>query len=218
MSDLEPHFSVGEEVAHAVTHGFGLVCAIAWTLTLGEQAYLHGDRVDLFAALTFGGSMTFLYAASTIAHALPAGWQTKRRFELLDYIGIYALIAGTYTPFMLGPLRGPLGWTVFGLVWAVALVGVVIELLSDPRRVRLSLTLYLGMGWIGVLVAIPLSTQVPQRGLQLLLAGGTAYTVGVFFYVWRAFRYHHAVWHLFVLLGSALHTLAVIEYAIPYPH
>lgn len=218
MAELEPHFSVGEEVAHAVTHGFGLVCSIAWSVTMADQARLHGDRIDLFAALVFGGTMTFLYLASTIAHGLPPGWQTKRLFELLDYAGIYALIAGTYTPFMLGPLRGPFGWTVFGLVWTVALVGIVIEVVSNPRRFRLSMTLYLSMGWFGVLAGIPLAMHIPQRGMLLLLGGGTAYSVGVVFYLWRGFRYHHAVWHVFVLLGSALHTIAVIQYAIPYPH
>jgi len=218
MSDLEPTFSAGEEVAHAVTHGFGLVCAIAWTLTMAEQAHLHGDAIDLFAALVYGGTMTHVYLASTLYHALPMSWQTKRTFELLDYTGIYALIAGTYTPFMLGPLRGPFGWSVFGVVWLVALLGIAQELLSRPRRVRLSLALYLGMGWVGIVIGVPLSMHVPQRGLLILLAGGTAYTVGVIFYAWRAFRYHHAVWHVFVLIGSALHTIAVIEYAIPYPH
>lgn len=218
MSSLEPTFSVGEEIANAVTHGFGLICSVAWTVTMVQQAYMHGDLIDVLSAFIYGGAMTNVYLASTIHHALPATWQTKRLWEMLDYTGIYALIAATYTPFMLGPLRGPFGWTVFALVWLVAVIGIWLELTLEPRNVRLSLALYLGMGWIGVFVGVPLSAAVPQSGLLTLLAGGTAYTLGVFFYVWRSFRYHHAVWHLFVLLGSALHTIAMVRYAIPYPN
>lgn len=217
MPSLEPHFSQGEELAHALTHGFGLLLALLWTVLLVGHASQHGDTLHVLAVLLFGITLIILYAASTFCHALPDGWRSQQIFEQLDFTGIYALIAGTYTPFMVGPLRGPWGWSILSVVWLIAVIGIVLELMTHPRNVKRSLTIYLAMGWLGLVAGFPLSAQIPLGGLLLLLAGGASYTVGVLFYAWRSFRYHHAVWHLFVLLGSALHVYAAFEYAIPSP-
>lgn len=218
MSKLEPTFSSDEELAHAVTHGVGAICAAGLTVLLAREALRVGDTVDLMASILFGLTMTHQYVASTLCHGLPERFRTKRLFETLDYLGIYALIAGTYTPFMVGPLRGTLGYTLLVIVWGIAAVGMMLEVILQPRRVRLSLSIYLGMGWLGLVAAPPLAERLPPEAYALLVGGGTAYTLGVVFYVWRGFRYHHAVWHLFVLLGSALHGWVVLTSAIPYPH
>lgn len=212
---LDPQFSFGEELSHAITHGIGLVLSVAFTVIMVLRAASAGDAGHVVGVLIFGLAMINLYAASTMCHALPDGWQSQRVFEMLDFTGIYALIAGTYTPFMLGPLRGPWGWSILAAVWIAAVVGIVLELLSRPRNVRRSLVIYLGMGWLGLLAAFPLTAVLPTSGLLLLFAGGITYTVGVVFYLWRGFLYHHAVWHAFVLVGTGLHVLAAYHYAIP---
>lgn len=218
MDELDPTFSPSEEASHALTHGIGAVASLFVTFYLVEEALAIGDGWDVAAAVVFGATMVHQYAASTFCHGLPDAWQTQKVFELLDFMGIYALIAATYTPFMVGPLRGPWGFTILALVWLAALVGIVLEIVLRPRRIRLSLALYLGMGWLGIVAAYPLAQRMPLEGMALMVGGGLAYTVGVFFYVWRGFRYHHTVWHLFVLLGSALHAWAVARYAIPCSH
>jgi hemolysin III len=217
MARPGPTFSPGEELAHAVTHGLGLVMAVTATYHMLRLAQLNGDPGHAIGVTVFGVSMINLYAASTFCHALPPGSRTKEAFTLLDYTGIYGLIAGTYTPFMLGPLRGPVGWTFFIVIWVLALFGMLQELAQKQRNVTLSMSLYLAMGWMGVLAGPALATKVPWEGLMTLLAGGICYTAGTVFYLWRGFHYHHAVWHVFVLGGSALHVVAVIRYAIPSP-
>lgn len=211
---LSPKFSVGEEIAHAATHGIGLLGAICATWWMVDEALLRGDVGHVAAVTVFGLTLVNLYTASTFCHALPSG-PSKRAFELLDYTGIYALIAGTYTPFLVGPLRGPFGWTFFSIVWSLAVLGILVELSKGPRRLGISMALYLGMGWMGVATAPSLAQQIPMEGLLMLLWGGLAYTFGVLFYLWRGFRFHHAVWHLFVLAGSALHVHAAVLYALP---
>jgi hemolysin III len=209
-----PEFSAGEEIANALTHGIGLVGAILSTWWMVDEALLRGDFGHVAAVAVFGLTLVNLYAASTFCHALPSG-PRKRAFELLDYTGIYALIAGTYTPFLIGPLRGPVGWIFFSIVWALALLGMLVELSKSPRRLGTSMGLYLGMGWMGLTVAPALAQQLPPEGLMLLLWGGLAYTFGVIFYLWRGFYFHHAIWHVFVLAGSTLHVQAAVLYAIP---
>jgi hemolysin III len=157
--------------------------------------------------------LVLLYAASTLYHALPQG-RAKRVFSILDHAGIFLLIAGTYTPFTLVTLRGPWGWSLFGVIWGCAVLGVVIEAVWMGRVRKPQLALYLIMGW-AVLVAIkPLVGSLPPGGLMLLFGGGLFYSGGVGFYVWRGFKYHHAIWHVFVLAGSAMHVFAVLFYVL----
>ncbi len=177
-------------------------------------ASIRGTTWHIISFSVFGLSLITLYAVSTLYHV----WQSshkKKLFRKLDRAAIFLLIAGTYTPFLLTNLRGPWGWTLFGVIWALCLVGIIIQLRFGDRY-RLSSTLgYLMMGWMIVVAAKPLITQVPHGGLWLLLAGGLCYTVGTIFYLWRRLRYHHAYWHSFVLGGSACHFLAILLFLLP---
>ena len=162
----------------------------------------------------FGVTLILLYAASTWYHAACRP-DVKRRLRMLDHAAIYLLIAGTYTPFVLGPLRADAGWTLFSAVWGMAGLGVLYKLLLGPRFPALSTLSYLAMGWLAVLVLRPLADRLPSAGLAWLVAGGLLYTVGVGVFVWERARYGHAVWHGFVMAGSACHYWAVFAYAIP---
>ena len=171
----------------------------------------HGATAVVGASV-FAATMSLLYLTSTIYHALPEN-RAKRVFQILDHGAIYLLIAGTYTPFTLGVLRGTWGWTLFGMIWGLAIFGVVVKSRGGIRYRRLSTTLYLAMGWLVVIAAKPLLLHVPGWGLFWLAAGGVAYTAGVAFYVARQLRYAHFIWHLFVLTGTACHFVAVLNYA-----
>jgi hemolysin III len=205
--------SVGEEIANSVTHGIGTLLAIGGVAVLVTFAALRGSAWHVVACGVFGATLILLYVASTLYHAIPLPG-AKRVFRALDHAGILFLIAGTYTPFTLVTLRGPWGWSLFGVVWGLALLGLVLQL-TMPRRTVLAVGLYLLMGWAVVIAVRPLLATLPTGGLVLLVAGGLSYTVGVGFYAWRSLRYHHAFWHGFVLLGSAAHFFAVLLYVIP---
>lgn len=207
-------WSAGEEIAHAVSHGVGLVLAIAGLTTLVALAALRGDAGHVTAAAIFGATLVLLYSASTLYHALPFP-RAKRVFRKLDHAAIYLAIAGTYTPFALGPLRGPVGWTLLVLVWAAAAAGVVFKSVAIERAPVASVALYALLGWAAVFVSRPLAERLGAGGLALLLAGGLCYTAGIAFYAWERLRFHHFVWHLFVLAGSALHYFAVLLYVVP---
>jgi hemolysin III len=206
--------SRGEEIASALTHGCGLAVCIAAVPALVVAAWDRADRWLLAGCIVFGATLLLLYATSTCYHAVcrPVA---KRRLRMLDHAAIYLLIAGTYTPFVLGPLRQNMGWTLCWAVWGMAGLGVLYKLLLGPRFPLLSTLSYLAMGWLAVLVLRPLSQQLPGSGLVWLVAGGLLYTVGVGFFLWDRARYGHAVWHGFVLAGSACHYWAVFAYAIP---
>jgi hemolysin III len=165
-------------------------------------------------ASVFAATMLLLYLTSTLYHALPRN-RAKSVFQVLDHGAIFLLIAGTYTPFTLGVLRGPWGWTLFGIVWGLAFAGVVLKAISGVRFPTLSTLLYLAMGWLALIAVKPLWLHVPAWGLFWLLAGGFAYTVGVFFFVVDdRFRYSHFIWHLFVVAGTACHFVAVLWYSV----
>jgi len=203
---------VGEEIANSVSHGVGLIAAVAAAPLLIHAAFARGRLSDTIGAIVFAVTVVLLYLASSLYHALPHG-KAKRVFRTLDHGAILLLIAGTYTPFTLGVLRGAFGWTLLGLVWGLALIGIALAALSGAAYTRLSTALYLGMGWL-VLVAIrPLWHGVPLSGLLWLLSGGVAYTVGVVFFSAKRMPYRHLVWHLFVLVGSFCHFVAVYAYA-----
>ncbi|MEO8633995.1 MAG: hemolysin III family protein [Gemmatimonadales bacterium] len=204
------------ELANAVSHGFGLIAALISTPILILAATAHGDTRQIVACGVFAATLVTLYAASTIYHALPPGG-AKRLFQRVDHAAIYLLIAGTYTPFTIGLLRGAWGWSLFGIVWGLTLGGILFKLFLGIRLRVVSTVLYLGMGWMAVVAMRPLAAVLPGPGLLLLLAGGLLYTTGVIFYIWDRPRYHHAVWHLFVLGGSTCHFLAVLRYATHAP-
>lgn len=202
----------GEELANSLSHGVGFLLALAATPILIVGAVNRGGVADVVGSSVFGGSMVLLYLSSTWYHAVPNG-RLKERLHRLDHAAIYLLIAGTYTPFTLGVLDGAWGWTLFGIVWGAAAVGVYDKLISGIRRPRLSTALYLIMGWSVVIVIRPLVLSMDPPGLRWLVAGGLFYTVGVVFYRARHLPYHHFIWHLFVLAGSTCHFFAVLWYA-----
>lgn len=205
--------SRGEEIANSLSHGFGLVAALVATPFLIERAVRQGDTAFILGASVFAATMVLLYLASTLYHALPVG-RAKRVFRVIEHSAIFLLIAGTYTPFTLGVLRGTWGWTLLGLVWGIAVTGVVLKALNRLTHPILTTSLYLLMGWLIVIAAEPLSVRVPASGLLWLVAGGLAYTLGVFFFALDSrLRYGHFIWHLFVMAGTACHYFAVLGYA-----
>ncbi len=214
MKDHDEPFSLGEELAHSLTHGLGLALGIAAQVIMIVFAAQRGTAVHVVACTIYGTTLILLYGASTLYHGLPPG-RAKRVAGILDHAAIFVLIAGTYTPFTLVTLQGGLGWTLFGITWGVALAGVLLEAISRGRFRRVQLGLYLLMGWMVVLAIKPLARGLDTGGLALLVAGGLAYTLGVVFYVWRSLPFHHAVWHVFVLAGSACHFFCVLFYVIP---
>jgi hemolysin III len=205
--------SVGEEIANAVSHGVGLLLSVIAAPVLVIAAVQRGGVTEIVAASIFGVTMVLVYLTSTLYHALPMN-RAKRVFRILDHGAIFLLIAGTYTPFTLGPLRGIWGWTLFGLVWGLALAGVVFKAVGGVRYPKLSTSLYIAMGWLVIVAIEPLRLNVPMSGLFWLLAGGIAYTAGVAFFAPRRLRYGHFVWHLFVIAGTACHFAAVLWYAV----
>jgi hemolysin III len=209
---LERVQSLGEEIANSVSHGVGLLAAMAAAPVLVLDAMQRGGTAGILGASVFAATMVLLYLTSTLYHALPQN-KAKRVFRALDHGAIFLLIAGTYTPFTLGVLRGTWGWTLLGLVWGLAVAGVILKSVGGLRYPVLSTCLYLGMGWLVLIAVRPLWVHVPLAGLLWLLAGGIAYTAGVAFFAAQRLRYSHFVWHLFVLAGTACHFFAVLWYA-----
>jgi hemolysin III len=207
--------SLGEEIANSITHGAGLMAAIAAIPLLLLASRGPGDAWQIVGAVIFGVALVLLYTASTVYHALPPS-RAKRVLRVLDHSAIYILIAGTYTPFALGVLRGPWGWALLGAAWTLALLGIVAKLTVGFRFPRLSTMLYLSMGWMALVAAGPLIERVSAAGLAWLIAGGLCYTGGVFFYSTDGrIRYGHALWHLFVIAGSTCHFFAVLWHSAP---
>lgn len=206
--EVGPTSTIGEEVANAVTAGVGAALSIAGLVLLVLRALDTGDPWRVVSFTIFGVTMVLLYVVSTLYHSLTRT-RARRLFKVLDHAFIYVLIAGTYTPFMLVYLRGPWGWSMFGTLWALAIAGVVFKIAHADHFRRASTLLYLAMGWLGVVAAKPLLDAVPASALLWLLAGGAVYSLGTLFYVWRGQRYHHAIWHLFVLGGTGCHYVAI---------
>jgi hemolysin III len=207
-----PTQSHGEEIANSVSHGIGLLAALVAAPVLVLSAARQGGAARVVGASVFAAAMVLLYFTSTLYHALP--WnRAKQVFQLLDHAAIYVMIAGTYTPFTLGVLRGAWGWTLFGIVWGLALGGVALTIAGGARYPKLRTSLYLAMGWLIVVAVKPLWLRMPSEGLFWIAAGGIAYTVGVVFYAVKKVRYFHFVWHLFVVAGTACHFIAVLRFA-----
>ena len=203
--------TTGEEIANSVSHGVALVAALIAAHVLIVSATGDGP-MHIVGASVFSATMVLLYLASTLYHAFPGG-KTKQIFQILDHNAIYLLIAGTYTPFTLGVLSGTRGWVLFGLVWGLAILGLVLKSTGRLAHPIASTALYLAMGWLVLLAIEPLWLNVPTWGLVWLVAGGVAYTAGVAFFAAEQIRYGHFVWHLFVVTGTACHFNAVLWYA-----
>lgn len=209
-----PIYSIQEEIANSITHGIGLILAIAGLGVLIAFASRLGNAWHVVSCTVFATTLILQYAFSTLYHSIQLP-RAKSVMRVLDHSAIFLLIAGTYTPFMLVNLRGTWGWTLFAIVWALALLGVLFQVSLLRRWQGISLSLYIGMGWVVVVAFKPMLDAVATGGLVLLLLGGLAYTSGVVFYLWKSLPYHHAIWHGFVLAGSILHFFAVLFYVIP---
>jgi hemolysin III len=203
-------------VAHVITHGLGAVLSIAGLTVLVARASMYGNVWHITASAIFGASLVMMYAASALFHGIQYP-RAKHILRVIDHSLIYVLIAGTYTPFTLITLHGPWGWSLFGITWGLALFGIVFKIFATGKFEKLSLAIYLGMGWCAIIAIKPLLASLPTGGLILMLAGGLTYSGGVAFYVMERLRYHHAIWHVFVLGGSVLHYFAIFFYVIPGP-
>lgn len=209
------HYSLGEEIANAITHGLGVALSIAALVLLIVVAATRGNGWHLASAIVYGTTMFLLYLSSTLYHSIP-GDKARHVFKIIDHSAIYLLIAGTYTPFTLVTLRDSGGWWLFGIVWSLAAAGIALEAFWVYRPKWVSAAVYLGMGWLVVVAMRPLVINLASAGVWLLVAGGLAYTLGTVFYVLKRIPYMHAVWHLFVLGGSACHFLAVMLFVLPH--
>lgn len=211
---IESRYSRGEEIANSITHGIGTLLSIGGLVVLAVFASLKGNVWHIVSCSIYGATLIFQYLASTLYHSVSKA-RPKLILRMFDHIAIVLLIAGTYTPFTLVSIHGPWGWSIFGVIWGLAVLGIVLEI-TPLKRFRIAMVLlYILMGWV-VLVAIrPIFLSLEHTGFALLLTGGLAYTLGVVFYVWKKLPYHHAIWHLFVLCGSLLHFFAVLFYVIP---
>ena len=197
-----------EELANSLTHGFGAIASVAAGSALLVLSALRGNAWLTVGTAVFALSLVALYGISAVYHAVPAE-AAKARLKVADHCAIYALIAGTYTPFMLGGVRGGLGWTLFGVIWGLALAGMVFKLFFTGRFRRLSTAVYIAMGWMVVVAAKPIAEALPGSVLVWLAVGGIAYTAGTAFYLNRRIPYSHAIWHLFVIAGSTSHVVAL---------
>jgi hemolysin III len=215
MTSTVRHPAFLEELANAITHGIGLALSLAGFLTLIVLAALHGGTRLLVSCVIYGVTLVCLYSASTLYHGIPSQ-RWKRTLRIFDHSAIYLLIAGTYTPFVLVNLGGGWGWSLFGVVWGLALAGILFKFWFVDRFQILSTAVYLLMGWLALVAVKPMISKVPVTGLVWLLAGGLLYTAGVVFYASKRIPYSHSIWHIFVMAGSTCHYLAVL-YAVILP-
>jgi hemolysin III len=207
--------TIGEEIANSVSHGIGSVFAIAGTAVAIVWAVIFGNMYSVISASIYGATLIILYTMSTLYHAF-TNKTVKRVFRIFDHCSIFLLIAGTYTPYALVTLNGPTGWTVFGIIWGAAIIGIVLNAISLEKFKVLSMICYLAMGWLIVLYAKPLTEKLGfMPATFLLLLGGILYTIGAIFYCLKRIKYMHGVWHLFVLGGSILHYLSILIYVLP---
>lgn len=214
MAHWHPEYTVAEEIANAITHGVGVLLAVAGLTLLVAFSVLRGDAWTIAGCTIFGVTLVLLYSASTLYHGIPHP-RAKPLLRIFDHSAIYFLIAGTYTPITLVNLRGPWGWSILAIVWTLAVLGVVLGFLVQRRKGLVTSILSVTMGWIAIAAIKPLFHAMEAGGLVLILLGGIAYTGGIAFYGWRRLPYNHAVWHVFVLAGSAFHFFAVLFYVIP---
>lgn len=213
-TDSIKQYTFGEEIANSITHGIGVLFSIAGLAVLSAFSSLFGNVWHIVSCSIYGSTLILLYTASTLYHSISHP-RVKQILRVIDHSAIFLLIAGTYTPFTLVTLQGTWGWSLFGTVWGIALIGIIIQFTRLRRYMMLSLSLYLLMGWTIVVAIKPLYSSLPSGGLLLVVAGGLSYTIGVIFYLLKRMPYSHAIWHLFVLTGSVLHFFSVLFYVIP---
>jgi hemolysin III len=209
-----PRYSIGEEVANSVTHGIGIVLAIAGLAVLIAFSARNGNAWHVTASAIFGATLILCFTASTLYHSV-TNERIKQTLRVFDHSAVFLLIAGTYTPFMLIGVPGPWGWAILTAVWVLAITGIALKFILRGRLHGLIVALYLGMGWLVVVATKPLLENIGTGGMVFLAGGGLAYTVGVIFYKSRRLPYSHAIWHGFVLLGGGLHYFGVLFYLIP---
>jgi len=203
-------YTLVEEICNCSIHGLGIILSIAGLVILAAFSSVYGNAWTIVSTVIFGVSMILLYTASTIYHAIPSE-RAKKILKKFDHISIYYLIAGSYTPFLLVNLRGTIGWTIFGIIWFLAILGTVLKLILPANGTKIwSVSLYLLMGWLIVFATKPLIANISHLGLIFLILGGLFYTGGVCFYVWKSKKYTHAIWHFFVLAGTIMHFFAVL--------
>lgn len=207
-------YSLAEELANSITHGVGALLAIAGLGVLCGFVALRGDAWHIVSSSIYAATLILCFASSTLYHSVTHA-SAKQVLRTLDHSAIFLLIAGTYTPFTLVTLRGPWGWSLFGVIWGLALMGLIIQFTPLKKIRALSITLSALMGWVVIAAIKPLMDNLAPGGLWLLVLGGLCYTGGIGFYLWRSLRFHHAIWHLFVLAGGALHFFAILFYVIP---
>ncbi len=205
-----------EELANTITHGTGLLLSIAGLAVVVTFAALRGTVWNIVACAIYGSTLVCLYTASTLYHATVSP-RMKRALEVFDHCAIYMLIAGTYTPFLLVNLRGTWGWSLLGIVWGIAMAGIIFKLRYTGKYEFLSVAGYILMGWLALIAAKPMVSHISPTALSLLVAGGILYSVGVVFYAWRRFPHHHAIWHSFVVAGSVCHYFAILS-SLLSPH
>ncbi len=203
-----------EEIANSLTHGCGLVLSLIGLAVLMVLAITRGNGWHIAGCGVYGSTLVILYLASTLYHSARSR-RTRHLLRIIDQIAIYLFIAGTYTPFTLVNLRGGWGWALLGLVWALAIFGILFKLLFVNRFQAASITIYLLMGWLAVIAIKPILSLIPPGGLAWILGGGAAYTVGALFFAWERLPFNHTIWHLFVLAGSICHYFAVLFYVLP---
>ena len=213
-SNPTTHYTFREELLNCITHGTGILFSIAALVLLIVFSSMHGGASHVVSSTVFGVALLLLYTASTLYHGFQKP-RVKQIFRIFDHCCIYILIAGTYTPFLLVTLRGPIGWTLFGIIWFLAVSGLILKVFFMNRFRILSPIAYILMGWIIIFAIKPLADTLLPGGIVWLVAGGLAYTLGVVFYAWKKLPFNHAIWHLFVLSGSACHFFAVIFYVLP---
>lgn len=201
--------SLGEEIFNSITHGIGTLLSIAALVVLVVFATIRGDAWHIVSFSIFGATLVLLYLASTLYHSFTKE-KVKNLFARFDHSAIFLLIAGTYTPYVLTVLRGAFGWTIFGIIWGLAITGVVIRSIYLTRFRKLMVGIYLGMGWMFTIAIVPMIRNLSATSLIFLFLGGAFYSIGVIFYSWRNLKYGHGIWHLFVLAGSIMHFFSVL--------
>ncbi|MCM0082631.1 hemolysin III family protein [Geomonas sp. Red32] len=214
LEDRLVYYTEAEELVNRLTHGFGALLGLVGAISLIRLAFSQHDSYRVVSAFIYGCSMVTFFCLSTIYHSVR---RPRIRYvcRILDHASIYLMIAGSYTPFTLITLRGPWGWSLFGTVWGLGAMGACAKIFTTHRLRFIGPLLYIALGWIVVVAIKPLSAALPANGMVLLFAGGLAYTLGVIFYLWDRLHFNHAIWHLFVLTGSACHFFAIFYYVTP---
>lgn len=216
MSTVKKRYTLGEEIFNSVTHGVGSLLSIAGTVVLIVFSAINSDAFAVVSSAVYGASLIILYTMSTLYHSI-TNEKAKKFFRIMDHNTIFFLIAGTYTPYTLAVLRSPLGWVLFGVVWGAAAIGIVLNSIDLEKFSKISVVCYIAMGWVIIIAVKPLMNSMPFISFALLVAGGVFYTIGVIFYAIKKVKYFHSVWHIFTVIGSALHYFSVFT-AIALPN